>query len=296
MSLDTLRAKTERQFAKTESCDLAAAGRAEVSWRHRLAAFVAVLAYLSMVIQPLANADSARFASIDQLITDGVGLTALLLAVWVVRSSSAGYIQTLAFVSAFLAVAKVAIATLSAQRPTSVVIMSGRSLIAECSFGLTVCVALFTRFDWRWDEIKSPDVSGPSFRQLSVFTGAMAFIDSFLGAAYRTQVIRLAPHLILGVATAVGALWMLELVLNKFSQLRELKIGTIIVAELIVLQLFIGLMAYSMELSSGNVVRPLAGLPVMRATHTAVGALTVAMSLFATLESFKYLAPRERRI
>jgi hypothetical protein len=256
--------------------------KSEVSWLHRFAALVAVLAFLSIVLGAggLSAPPLARLASIFR---DSAAAAAILLAVWIWGSALGRDVKVVGFLEMILGAAAASQAAIGATAAAGV---------ANGFFALAVCSALFTRAEWRWDELKTADLRAPSFRQLSVATAAMIFVESLLGAAYRAGAVRLAPHLILGVASAAGALWMLEVALNKFSSLRELKIASVLTAELVVLQIFLGLVVHGMELNARALARPLPGLAVLSATHAAAAALALAASLFTALEAFKYLSSR----
>jgi heme A synthase len=157
-------------------------------------------------------------------------------------------------------------------------------------FSLTVCLALFTRTDWRWDEPKTPDLASPSLRQILVFTATAVFLQPLLGEGFREKEMGIAPHLVLGIAVTVCALWVLEMALTKYSHLRTFKISAIFLAELVGLQLFLGIISYSMDLNARADSGPHPGLLVINVTHAAVGALVLAASLFVTFQGFKYFA------
>jgi hypothetical protein len=60
----------------------------------------------------------------------------------------------------------------------------------------------------------------------------------------------------------------------------------------VVLQFFLGIVAYAMKLDAAGAPQPLPGVVIITTTHVAVGALVVASSLFMTYQVFKYVAPR----
>lgn len=293
MSLNHASMDADRQKLGGSARALAVGPGGDVSWLHRFAAVVAILGFFGIVLgsRGLSAAPDARLAL---LIRNAAAASAVLLACWIWLSGSATYLKILGSAGAILGVA----AALGASGTWLAGVLAGAAaqpLLGNGFYGVTVSAVLFTRTDWRWDGSKTSDLAAPSFRQLSVLTTAMIFAESVLGAAYEAGAVRLAPHMVLGVATAACALWMLEMALNKFAFLRELKIAAILAGELVLLQIFIGLVTYSMALNARAQARPLPGLAVIGATHAAAAALALAASLFTMFEAFKYLSPRARR-
>lgn len=266
-----------------------------VSWLHRFAALVAVLEFLAFVFDDLALSNPVQYAGFDRWITEFSAAMTVILAVSLFRNGSARYVKILGLAAALLAIPPaLAWRTAPGQGPSLKLALT-LGPITLLLYGLVVSLALFTRTDWRWDLQKIPDIAAPSFRQLSVFTTFTLFAVTVLGSMHARGSVRLAPHFVGGILVAIGALWMLEIALNKFSGLRQLKIGAVILAELVIIELLLGLVSYRTELDSRALARPLPGLVVMRATHAAIGALTLAASLFAAFQSFKYLAGRAEK-
>ena len=79
--------------------------------------------------------------------------------------------------------------------------------------------------------------------------------------------------------------------LTKFSHLRAFKISAVFLAQVVGLQLFLGIISLSMNLNARAVPGPQPGLVVMNVTHAAVGILVLATSLFVTCQGFKYFGP-----
>ena len=269
-----------------------------VSWLHRLGTLIAVITFLLYLTG--ARASSAGHApegspakSAPAFVLLAVAVFALtVLFVWRLwKSDSRPYLKNLGAITAGVLI----VMALAAQSPLPklfpAAFSAGYTFGIQTFFCLTVCLALFTRTDWRWNEPKAPDLASPSIRQVLVFTTAAVFVEPFLGRAFREQAVGIAPHLVLGIAAMVGSLWVLEMALTKFSHLRAFKISTVFLAEVVGLQLFFGIISYSMDLNAQAAPGPQPGLAVMNATHAAVGALVLATSLFVTCQGFKYFAP-----
>lgn len=269
-----------------------------VSWLHRLGTLIAVITFLLYMTGVRASsaghaADGSPAKSAHAFVLLAVAVIALtVLFVWRLwKSDSRPYLKNLGAITAgvLLVMVLAALSPLPNLFPAAALV--GYTFGIQTFFCLTVCLALFTRTDWRWNEPKAPDLGSPSIRQVLVFTTAAVFVEPFLGRAFREQAIGIAPHLVLGIAAMVGSLWVLEMALTKFSHLRAFKISAVFLAEVVGLQLFFGIISYSMDLNARAVPGPQPGLAVMNATHAAVGALVLATSLFVTCQGFKYFAP-----
>jgi hypothetical protein len=286
-----------------------------ISWIHRLAAFVAVIAFCTIVLGTLVAANGAATLPYSHLhierfswslLSGGIkyeaayrilvaisSLLAAALAISLWGSLAERYIKILGLLNAMAG----AIQLLLSDIPGSLERAPGAAAALMCGtelfFALSVSLALFTRTDWRWDEAKTGDVGSPSFRSLLVFTTGASMIVSILGTHTRSSVF---PHLLSGSIVTLASLWAVEIALNKFSSIPGLKIPAIILAELTFFQLFLGLVAHSMELNERAIALPLPGLVVIKTFHAAVGAMILVSSLYATFQAFKYLAPRATAI
>jgi len=273
-----------------------------VSWLHRLAAAEAMVAFASIVVGTFARSSfvmsSRHGAPPATPYQEGYGalvlatvVGAVLLAAWLWRSRAQYYVKLLGTITAGVAMLQGVASGSSSfglQTPSAA---AAHAFLGIAVFSLSLCLALFTRTDWRWNETLVADVSAPSLRSLLAFSTAVIFVESILGACLSSRIIGTPPHVWTGLVATFLSLWVLEVALNKFSQVPAVKIPSILLAEAVVLQLFVGLVAHSMELNGRVSPQPLPGLPVINATHAAAGALAVAASLFATIQAFKYLAP-----
>ena len=281
-----------------------------VSWLHRFGSLVAVMTFLLYMTGVLASstgssvfvphvgsngytsaASPGKYAHAFVILAITLGTLTVIFAVWLWKSNSHRYLKNLGIITVgvLLAMALVALSPARNLFPSAVSI--GYTFGIQIFFCLTVCLALFTRTDWRWDEPKTPDLASPSMRQILIFATTAVFVQPLLGMGFREKFIGIAPHLVLGIAVMCCSLWVLEMALTKFSHLRAFKISAVFFAEVMGLQLFFGIISYSMILNARAVPGAQPGLVVMNVTHAAVGILVMATSLFVTCQGFKYFAP-----
>lgn len=286
-----------------------------VSWLHRFAAFVACMTFGLIIAGALVTSNDAglsvpdwptafgsfripplvggvKFEFTHRMIAGTVGLLSIALAVWLWHSKSARYVKILGGVSVLVVIAQAVLGGIGVLFYLPKAISIGHATLAQTFFALTVSLALFTRTDWRWDEPKVPDITSPSLRSLAVFTTAAIFLQVVLGAAFRHNEFGIMPHFLGGVVVTISVLWLFETVFNKYSDVKGLKVPAVMLVEIVVLQFFLGIIAYAMKLDAAGAPQPLPGVVIITTTHVAVGALVVASSLFMTYQVFKYVAPR----
>ncbi len=287
-----------------------------VSWLHRLGSLVAVMTFLLYMTGVLASgatsnflaaiwtgagagnpslaAAAAGYAHTFLILGATVCALTVTLALWLWKSNHHRYLKNLGIITVgvLIVMALVILSPLRNSFPAAVSI--GYIIGIQIFFCLTLCLALFTRSDWRWDELKMPDLASPSMRQILVFTTAAVFIQPVLGEGFRKKEFGIAPHLVLGIAVVGCSLWILEMALTKFPHLRAFKISAVLLAQVAGLQFFLGIISLSMNLNARAASGPQPGLVVMKVTHAAVGILVLATSLFVTCQGFKYFGPPGR--
>lgn len=270
---------------------------------HRFASLVAVMAFLFILTGALVSGSSntpavlawtisapLKYASAYGWVAAALAVFTVVLTWWLWSSGSEPYIKRLAGVALSALLASALVAALAAPRLSVGAASLLYALLVQTFFALAVCLALFTRTDWRWDHDKISDLAAPSLRQVLVFLTGALFLQTLFGEAYHLGRVGLAPHLVLGIVVTLCGVWVLEMALSKFPHLAPFKLAAILLGELVGLQLFLGIIAYSLQLEARGVPGAHPGVLVMNVTHAAVGALVLATSLFVTFQAFKYLA------
>jgi len=283
-----------------------------VCWLHRLATLVSAAAFALILTGALVTSRSglavppwpALPVADDPPAPGGIehqrvfwvvaalaGVLSLVLAVWAWADRREDRVKTLSalVILSFLALPLLGLAHFPSTLPAIQPIVYNS--VAQLFFGLTICLAVFTRTNWNWDAPKSPETGRPWLRHLALFITAAAFGESLLGAAARSASV--ATHLVGGIALTMSALWAVEMVFDRYPEVPGLKAPAIILAEVVVLEVFIGIFVHSMKLDAPAGSREPAGLSVISTTHAAVGALALAASLYLTFQCFKHLGPAQ---
>ena len=171
-----------------------------------------------------------------------------------------------------------------------VTISVSHACLGQAFFCITVCLALFTRSEWRWDQQAFQDPGSPSLRQLAAGTTAAIFLQLMLGAAFRHNGFGIIPHVIGAVVVTVGVLWTLVRVLVAYPRERNLVRPALLLAGLLVVQIALGVSSYIAKMAAIDAPQPLSNVVGVTTTHVAVGALVLASSLLLTLQVFRKVA------
>ncbi|HLW78092.1 MAG TPA: hypothetical protein VKU44_00700, partial [Terriglobia bacterium] len=162
--------------------------------------------------------------------------------------------------------------------------------LAQICFCIAVSLALFTRYEWRWDAPRTEDAASPTLRQLAAGTTTGVFLQLMLGAAFRHNGFGIVPHLIGAVAVTAGVLWMLVRVLSRHPSERRLVRRSVMLTALVGVQVLLGIGSYIEKLAELNAPQPLPPAVTVTTAHVAVGALVLASSLLVTLEALRVFA------
>ena len=241
-----------------------------------------------------------------RLVAGAVVLLTIGLAVWLRRAERRPWVRRLGGFAVLVIVLQAVLGGITVLSYLPVDISVAHACLAQLFFCITVSLALFTRPDWRWDEPKIEDVSGPSLRELATLTTALVFVQLMLGAAFRHHGFGIVPHVVVASLVSAGVLWILVRVLTvrprspsqsevegrDYRGARALERSALVLAGLLVVQVFLGIASY-MILVGHPAMRdqqPLPSFVGIATTHVVVGALLLAASLVLTYRAFQFTA------
>ena len=227
-----------------------------------------------------------------RLVAGAVVLLTIGLAVWLRRAERRPWVRRLGGFAVLVIVLQAVLGGITVLSYLPVDISVAHACLAQLFFCITVSLALFTRPDWRWDEPKIEDVSGPSLRELATLTTALVFVQLMLGAAFRHHGFGIVPHVVVASLVSAGVLWILVRVPRDYRGARALERSALVLAGLLVVQVFLGIASY-MILVGHPAMRdqqPLPSFVGIATTHVVVGALLLAASLVLTYRAFQFTA------
>jgi len=283
-------------------------------WLHRYAAFVAFATLLLIIAGALVTGNDAglsvpdwptsfgsfrmpamvggvKFEHGHRMIAGAVGILTMLLAFWLWRKESRGWVRWIGFAAVLGVVAQAILGGITVLFFLPVAISTAHATLAQVFFCLACSLALFTGAEWRWDEPKVEDSSSPSLPHLTAATTTAIFIQLVLGAAFRHSGAGIAPHIVGACVVTLLVAWALARILIRFSHLPGLLRPALLLGGLLVLQVFLGIGSYLMKLAARNAPQPLPPVVAVTTTHVAVGALTLVASLYLTYQAHRFLTP-----
>ncbi len=141
-----------------------------------------------------------------------------------------------------------------------------------------------------WNKPAAPLEAGAhrGLRQAALITPAAAFAQIVFGALYRHQITGIMPHMLGAMIVALLTMIVSAIVLQHFSQSRELKRAAILLISAVLVQVLLGISTFIMLLLN------LSATPVFVWTataHVTVGTLVFAASVLMAMEAWRNLAP-----
>lgn len=291
-------------------------------WLHAYAILVASATFLLIIAGALVTSNDAGLAVPDwptsfgtfrmppmvggilyehghRMMAATVGLLTVLLAVWLWRGETRGWVKKLGGIAVLTVMAQGVLGGITVLFYLPAAVSVSHASLAQIFFCITISLALFTHPEWtRWrrDDAKIEEVSSPSLGQLSAATTAAVFLQLVLGAAFRHNAAGIIPHVAGAAVVAVGVGWLVTRVLRKFADEPRLLRPALLLGGLLAVEIFLGIGSYVMKLAARNAAQPLAPVVAVTTAHVAVGALVLAASLIVTLEAYRLVAAPGRAV
>ncbi|MBZ5671032.1 MAG: COX15/CtaA family protein [Acidobacteriia bacterium] len=286
-------------------------------WLHRYASFVAFCTFLLIIAGALVTGNDAglsvpdwptsfgsfrmprmvggvKFEHGHRLIAGAVGMLTILLAIGLWRKDSRRWVRWVGFAAVMAVVAQAVLGGVTVLFHLPVAISAAHATLAQIFFCLAASLAFFTRADWRWDEAKLQDTFSPSLQHLTVATTGAILVQLVLGAVYRHAGFGIAPHVVGACVVTLLVAWVVARVLTLFAKQPALRRPALLLAGLLVVQIFLGAGSYLMKMGARGVPHPLPPVVDITTTHVAVGALVLVTSLYLTYQTHRFLAtPKE---
>jgi cytochrome c oxidase assembly protein subunit 15 len=286
------------------------------AWLHGYAIFIACATFLLIIAGGLVTSNDAGLSVPDwptsfgtfrmprmvggvlyehghRMIAATVGLLTVILAVWAWRREPRRWVRRLVGVAVLTVIAQGVLGGITVLFYLPVVVSVGHATLAQTFFCIMVSLALFTARDWRWDEPRIEDLAAPSLRHLAVATPGAIYIQLILGAAFRHNGFGILPHIVVAMVVTLLVTWMATRIFSRFSTEKRLVHAMGLLLGLVIVQVFLGIVAYVMRLASRDAPQPLPPVVNVTTAHVAVGALVLASSVLLALQIFRRVAARQ---
>src|SRR5256885_5307939 len=206
-------------------------------WLARYAAFVAFATFLLIIAGALVTSNDAGLSVPDwptsfgsfrmprmvggvkyehghRMIAGSVGLLTIVLALWLWETDERKWVRGVGGNAVLAVVAQAVLGGITVLFYLPAPVSVGHACLAQLFFSITVSLALFTRYDWRWDQPRIEDPRTPSLRRLTAGTTAANFLQLMLGAAFRHNGFGIIPHVIGAAVVSAGGFWILVRVMT----------------------------------------------------------------------------------
>jgi cytochrome c oxidase assembly protein subunit 15 len=158
---------------------------------------------------------------------------------------------------------------------------------AQIVFAAVLSIAVFTSCWWISERPQLEDAGSPSIHSLAIANAAVIFCQVVLGAGFRHQDMPIWPH-ITGAFVVLGMVTWTAVVLRKrFGASPEMSRARILLHSIFGTQFLLGFGAYWSRLTTAEAPQPMPIMVTLTVTHTVVGALLFAFSVFIVLICYR---------
>ncbi len=254
-------------------------------WMHRFAWVVAAAALIligsgafvtssreASTTPGLSTAPTLAGAGVHFALGIGGAALALILAVWILAVGS-----TWSRIVAVLAIGAGATGGFIAlHSPLPGGIAALHAALAALFFGCVMAVVFLTSPDWNSTPETVDDRGMRFLRPLAISAPPLVLLQIVLGALYRHKVTSVMWHMAGAMVVSLVTLIACMVVIQQFPEHRPLKGSAIHLMSIVLLQVALGVTAFTMQLLETENTLALA---VVSASHVVVGNLTLAASL-----------------
>jgi cytochrome c oxidase assembly protein subunit 15 len=166
---------------------------------------------------------------------------------------------------------------------------------AQMVFAAVLSIAVFTSRWWVSEQPQLEDRGSLSVHTVALLNSIVIFFQVFLGAAFRHQEMPIWPHIAGALAVLATVIWIAAVLRRRFSESRELSRARSMLYAIFGVQFLFGLGAYWSRLRTADAPQPMPLMVTLTVTHTVIGALVFAVSVFLVLLCYR-VVPRRREV
>ena len=231
-----------------------------------------------------------KFEHGHRMIAGFVGILTIILAVWIFRQESRRWLRWVAFAAVMAVLAQALLGGITVLFFLPVAVSTAHATLAQIFFCLASSLAFFTRANWRWDESKLEDTSSPSLQHLTAVTTGVILVQLMLGAVYRhSKDGIITPHVVGACVVTLLVGWSVATVIARYAKQPELLRPALLLAGLVVVQLFLGIGSYFMKMAARSAPQPLPPVVDITTAHVIMGALILLTNLYLAYQTRRFL-------
>lgn len=229
-----------------------------------------------------------------RIIAQFIGVLTIVLAIWTQKADPRPWMRKLGWAALGLVIAQGIVGGITVIFYLPWAMSTAHAALGQTFFCVTVANALFTSRGWIESQpLHLAENKHPRLHTLTLLAAAAVYVQLVLGAGFRHNGMKLAPHLAGAAVVTVLLVWTVTRVLSEFSQHRELARPAMALLWLLILQLALGFIAWMMRVAwYPNAPQPM--LPVVLSTvaHVVNGALVLATSVVLAIQTQRHVALR----
>ena len=240
-------------------------------------------------------AGGAFFEHSHRVIAGGLGLFILLLAILIWVKDNRRWLRWFGVI----AVAGVAVQAVLGGEVVRQFLHYWLPVIHACFaqivFAAVLSIAVFTSRWWVSERPQLADGGTPSIHAVTMANAKVIFLQVVLGAGFRHQEIPVWPHIV-GAFVVLGmVIWTAIVLRKRFGASPELSRARVLLHAIFGTQFLLGFGAYWSRLVTVGAPQPMPVMVILTVTHTVVGALLFAFSVFIVLTCYR-IVPRGREV
>jgi heme a synthase len=240
-------------------------------------------------------AGGAFFEHSHRVIAGGLGILTLALAILIWVRDSRRWLRWFGVI----AVAGVAVQAVLGGEVVRQLLHYWLPVIHACFaqivFAAVLGIAVFTSRWWVSEHPQLADSGAPSIHAVTTANAEVIFFQVVLGAGFRHQEISVWPH-IAGAFVVLGmVIWTAIVLRKRFGTSLELSRVRVLLHAIFGIQFLLGFGAYWSRLATVGAPQPMPVMVILTVTHTVVGALLFAFSVFIVLICYR-IVPRGREV
>jgi heme A synthase len=226
-------------------------------------------------------------AEVHQALGMVVAALAVVLAIWAL---AAGRGMRLRIVAVVALASGVVDAFLALHAPLAPEIAATHAGLAALFFGCLAGVVYSTAPDWNFAPEVVDDRGMRFLRPLAISAPPLVLLQIMLGALYRHKVISVMWHMAGAMVVSLVTLIACMIITQQYPAHRALRGSAIHLMSIVLLQVALGVTAFTMQLLEieNSIV-----LAVMTGLHVVVGNLTLAASLLFAVQVLRCVLPQK---
>jgi cytochrome c oxidase assembly protein subunit 15 len=228
-----------------------------------------------------------------RMIATLVGTLSIILAVWLWRVESRGWLRWLGVAAVGAVVAQGILGGITVLFFLPAPISAAHATLAQIFFCTVVSIAVFTGSWWQSEQPTVVDGPGVPIFSLCVATAGATLLQLVLGAAFRHKAFGIVPHLFGAAIVTVLIFWLAGALRRRVPGVPVLRNSAKALHAILGLQLCLGAAAWWSHIYGAQFPQPIPITITLTVVHTVTGALVLATVVFVTLACYRLVRPAE---